>query len=211
MGHTGRNPRPETTVAKLAEIADIQIGYQDRRKEPGRLAGVGGMRLIEIKDFDEEGNLNPETLGTISLDSLPDRYLVRRGDVLFVSRGVRLVAAAVLVDLPNTAASSYLFRIRLTTDAVEPAFLAWCLNHTPGEQFLRSGKQGTRLPYVSLAHLAEFPVPMAPLSAQRRIVELDRLRQEENRLTRRLRGLRAMQLEHFSLSLLKSTHQSDPS
>jgi restriction endonuclease S subunit len=169
------------------------------------------MRLIEIKDFDEEGNLNPETLGTISLDTLPDRYLVRRGDVLFVSRGVRLVAAPVLVELPNTAASSYLFRIRLTTDAVEPAFLAWCLNHAPGEEFLRSCKQGSHLPYVSLAHLAEFPVPVPLIAVQRRIVELDRLRQEENRLTRRLRELRAKRLEHFSLSLLKSTVHSDAS
>ncbi|MCC5874588.1 MAG: restriction endonuclease subunit S [Candidatus Sumerlaeia bacterium] len=187
----------------LSQIADIQIGYQSRRRT-GDAPSTGDLcRVIQIKDFDAEGNLIPDSLVTVRLDTRADRYLVREGDVLFVSRGLRLAAAPVLENLPDTIVSSYLFRIRLTSDLVDPAYLAWCLNHTPGQQFLQSGaRQGSNMPYVARGNLAEFPVPIPPLEVQRRIVEVDRLRQEENRLTRRLRQLRFTLTEHFSMALL---------
>jgi restriction endonuclease S subunit len=188
---------------KLAEIADIQIGYQVRPNKKGALATGNSFAIIGIKDLDVHGNLDATALDTLKLDINPERYQVQPGDILMTSRGSRMVAAPVTQEMPDTIVSSYLYRIRPKSSAVDSAYLAWCLFHTPGIKFLRGGgSQGSILQHVNTEDLAEFEVPIPPLAVQHRIVELDRLRQVEQNLVNRLLMLRSKQIELFSMAML---------
>jgi hypothetical protein len=73
---------------------------------------------------------------------------------------------------------------------VLPAYLAWWLNHPASQAKFRDElARGTYIPFVAVADLRAFLVPVPTLEVQRRIVDLDRLRRRERELTERLNDL----------------------
>ncbi len=70
---------------KIKDIADIQIGYQFRKKiEPER---DGTHQVIQIRDFDKDRNLQIENLTKVKLAGDVEKYSVNKGNILFLSRG----------------------------------------------------------------------------------------------------------------------------
>ena len=103
----------------IRDIAEIQIGYHFDKKivpDPN-----GAHRIIQMRDIDGRGMLNGASLIHVNLDRNLERYLVKKGDVLFVSRGSNNVAAIVDRDLDKTVPVSYFFLVRLRTEEVLPA------------------------------------------------------------------------------------------
>lgn len=74
-------------MVTLSEIASIQQGLQFRKGLDDLLPGT--CRLIQIRDFDERGELRADwESGMFRFDppSSVDRYLLEAGDVLFLAR-----------------------------------------------------------------------------------------------------------------------------
>src|SRR4030066_896153 len=114
---------------KITEIADIQIGYQFRKKiEP---ADDGTNRVIQIRDFDENHILNKDGLARVRIDKPIEQYLIRQGDVLFLSRGHRNWAAPIIDELQDTVAAAHFFVITVRNEAIMPEYLAWYINQVP--------------------------------------------------------------------------------
>ncbi len=78
---------------KIKEIAEIQIGYQFRRKIESNPNGTH--QVIQIRDFDENRNLRSEGISKVTLEQPVERYLVKKGDVLFLARGHRNFAISI--------------------------------------------------------------------------------------------------------------------
>jgi restriction endonuclease S subunit len=130
-------------------------------------------------------------------------YLLKKGDVLFASRGERRRAAVVEEYLPNTIFSSQLLACA-TDESVLPAYLAWYINQQPAQRYLDENATGSYIRNVTKDAFGHLLVPVPPLETQRKIVEIYRLGLRENQLLEEIRKKRGQLVE---LALLQSIHK----
>lgn len=114
-----------------------------------------------------------------------ERYAVRPGDILYLSRGG--TTYPVLIDsVPeHTIAPSTFFVLRPGPHVV-PAYLVWALEQAPTERVLSSLRTGAGTPTIPRTGFMEIPVPLPDLATQHRIAELWRLQNREIHLRRQL-------------------------
>jgi restriction endonuclease S subunit len=187
---------------KIKEITDIQMGYQFRGKvEPDP---KGTHKVMQIRDFDEFQNLNVEGMYTVTPKSDAVRYMVSKGDVLFLSRGQRNFAIPIDYDLENTIAASYFFILRTKIRKVLPEYLAWYINQTPAQEYLHNiARRGTHMPLVPLSVFADLPIEVPDIKTQSTIVELSNLMEKERLLLNRLQDRRTYLVKAACLKAAK--------
>ena len=159
---------------KIKDIADIQIGYQFRGKI--EVDPKGTHKVIQIRDFDELQNLQVTNLYKVTPKYEVERYLVNKGDILFLARGHRNYAIPIKDSLENTIAASYFFILRLKNDNVLPEYLAWFFKQTPAQAYLYNiARRGTHMPMVPKSAFEDMPVDIPDLKTQKTIIALDSL------------------------------------
>lgn len=179
---------------KVRDITEVQIGYQHREKGHSITMGsTGTHRIILIKDLDLDERFKnevierggsvpyvwPESLYQVTPLGKAERYLVRQGDVLFLSRGQRPCAVPILHTLDRTIAANYFYILRPAADRVDPAYLAWFINQPTTQSCLQRLQRGSYIKMIPKAAFADLEVILPPLATQRAIVALERLRQQE--------------------------------
>lgn len=195
---------------KISEIADIQLGYQFRKKiEPD---DDGTHRVIQIRDFDEHHVLLKQQLSCVRIDTPVDKYLICKGDVLFLSRGHRNWAVAIADDLEATVAASHFFVVRPKQSNVLSEYLAWYINQAPAQEYLHTNaRRGTHMPLIPLSAFVGLKVDMPDIETQRKIVELSRLMEKEKKLLAVLQAKRALLINAVCLtSSAKKEKEHDP-
>jgi len=188
---------------KITEIADIQLGYQFRKKiEP---ADDATHWVIQIRDFDDNHLLNRENLSRVKIDTPAEKYLITKGDVLFLSRGQRNWATPIVDDLAATVAASHFFVIRSKQKSVLPAYLAWYINQTPAQEYLHNvARRGTHMPLIPLSAFLGLTVTLPDIETQRKIVELSRLMEKEKILLTSLQEKRSQLINSICLKATKA-------
>ena len=188
---------------KITEIADVQIGYQFRKKiEP---ADDGTNRVIQIRDFDENHTLNREGLSRVRIDKSTEQYLIHQGDVLFLSRGHRNWAAPIIDELQNTVAAGHFFVIKVRNEIILPEYLAWYINQSPAQEYLHNiARRGTHMPLVTLSAFKGLPVDVPDMAIQYKIVGLSRLMERENKLLDELQEKRLLLITTISLQAIST-------
>jgi len=188
---------------KITEVADIQLGYQFRKKiEP---VGDGTHWVIQIRDFNESHLLNKEALSRVRIDKPSEQYLIHQGDVIFLSRGHRNWAAAIVDDLKDTVAVSHFFVIKRKNATILPEYLAWYINQSPAQEYLHNiARRGTHMPLVTLSAFKGLTVEVPDMATQHQIVELSRLMERENKLLAELQGKRLLLINTISLKAIKT-------
>ncbi len=183
---------------RIGEIANIQAGYQFRGKvEPDP---DGNVAILQIKDLEDRRRLNPDTIDRIVFEKPYEQYLINKGDVLFLSRGHRQFAIAIEDDLTDTIASGYFYILRLLTDHIRPAYLAWYINQPPFQSQLAPHTQGTHMPFVSQSAFQDLAVPIPPLAVQDTVVALADLAEQEQSILARLASKRAALVQSLTLA-----------
>ena len=184
---------------KITEIADIQIGYQFRKKiEP---AEDGTIRVIQIRDFDENHILNKEGLSRVRIDTPVGHYLICKGNVLFLSRGTRNWAVAIGDDLKNTVAVAHFFVIKMRSETVMPEYLAWYINQPAAQEYLHNiARRGTHMPLVTLSAFKELTIEVPDMATQHSIVALGRLMEKERILSNELQEKRNLYINAICLN-----------
>jgi hypothetical protein len=173
----------------LRQLAQVQIGYQARRRIEPDPRGV--CRVIQIKDLNDQGELHTEGLCRITPESNYGRYQVHLGDVLFLSRGNRNFATPLNVILANTIAAGYFFILKLDSPTVLPDYLAWYINSAPAQQFIKNVARGTHMPVVPKSAFEDLEVDVPTLRTQQTIVALDKLSKKERSLLQKLEQRRS--------------------
>jgi len=200
--------RKNGVKAQLTKITDIRNGYQFRGKvTPVELRGGNGqaplpegvVRVIQIKDIDDDQRLHAEDLTPVRIDADPERYEARQGDVLFLARGHRLFATAVTEPIHDAVATGYFFILRPTTDGVLPRYLAWYINQPPFQAVLRTYMKGTHQPLVARKDIESLEVEVPSLATQEAIVTLDDLRVKESRLLAVMQDKRSQLIQAISM------------
>lgn len=192
-----RAEKTALTTVPLSEIASVRSGFQFRG--PIVPDPSGKVRLIQIDDAADGRPLRGDHLTTVRLDRDPAPYLVAAGDVLFLSRGHRSFARAIVEPLRDTITYSYFFIARPKSDAVLPAYLAWYINQPPAQEFLRQARTGTHMPLVPMAAFVRLSIMVPPLDVQRGIVAVAELAGRERWLLDELHQAREKMIQQVCL------------
>jgi len=166
---------------QIKDIVEIQIGYQSRGKITPD--SKGDFRIIQMKDFNDKYVLEVKSISTFKPERDPNKYLVRLGDVLFLSRGRYNFGYTIEEPMPNTLFASYFYNLRLTIDGVLPEYLGWYLNSPVAQSTLQSKSRGSNIPYIPRASFEEVEVEVPPVTVQKKIVALATLQKKEQELT----------------------------
>src|SRR5262245_45300997 len=74
-------------------------------------------------------------------------YSLKPGDVLFMSRGSRNIAAMV-GTVPKQTIAPLSFYVLRPADGTDPSYLAWCINQPPAQSAIASIRTGAGTPIV---------------------------------------------------------------
>lgn len=188
-----------TAIVKLGDIAAIRSGVTMRgavkplsEKELEVVENPIG--LVQMKDLTEYNDLDLEDVYYIQDEDMSQSHVLRRGDVLFRSRGVTNTAVH-LGNIPeNLAAASPLTVIRVKSVKTDSAYVAWYINHTEGQRQIKRFAMGTSLLSVGVTDLRQMKVQLPNLETQRQIVEVAALAQQEQVLMAQLAEKRSRYL-----------------
>ena len=180
-------------VVKLNDIAEIRTGFTFREKVEE--VESGNAHVLQIKDI---RSIATDTCGyTLFVDALPqidwqgkDNAIVSPESVLLPCRGEYLKAHYFVGNqdhskaLPLIVSSQFL--ILMPKHKVMPEYLCWYLNQPTVQHELRKESQGSKMPMLSVSTVSQFEVEVPRFDIQQRIIELNRIWEQEQRLTQQL-------------------------
>jgi type I restriction enzyme S subunit len=171
---------PATTT--LGEVAHIVSGITVGRKLNGKhTRKVHYLAVVNVQDR----SLNLSILKQIdATEEEIERYRLKLNDLLLTEGGDpdKLGRGTVWNnELPECIHQNHIFRIRLTTNRIQPLFLNWLVGSQRGKgYFLRSAKQTTGIASINMTQLRGFSLLMPPLPLQcefaRRVAAVEKLK-----------------------------------
>jgi restriction endonuclease S subunit len=114
-----------------------------------------------------------------------EKYLVKPGDILFMSRGTNNYAVLV-EDVPQPAIAPLTFFIIRPKKNVIPEYLAWCLNQDIVKAQLNEIRTGVGTPMIPSSDFKDIAIPLPSLAIQKCIAELSKLQTREKKLLQQL-------------------------
>ena len=186
-------------MKRIAEIGSVFSGYHFR----GGVNHIadGRYAVIQAKDVDDSLRFGQERLVRVNLEADPERYLVRQGDVVFLSRGIRPWALPIVEPIGDTVVPSSFYILRADAQRVRPEYLAWFLNHPKTQATLGDIAKGSNIPFISMREFGDFPVQIPALKIQEKIVSLARLNDREQQLLKELGILRGQLVDAVCFDL----------
>ena len=165
---------------RLADVADVSTGASFRTRL--YWSQGGNCKVIQMSDLGDDNLVNLNFCMQIDLVRLNPDQLVKRGDLIFRSRGQTTTAALLDNETENTIVAAPLFRIRPKPDKVVPEFLHWWINQPFSQGHFHSRSMGTMLKMVRMRDLEELEVTYPSLEQQQKIIEFLSLSMEEQRI-----------------------------
>lgn len=163
---------------KIKDIARIQMGYSFRSKLEA--SETGNIKVIQMKDLLDDNIVDCNGLMKIEMQTPKEQHFVRKGDLLFRSRGQINTSAVILENPEEAIVASPLIRIRITNpETVLPEYLNWYISQTDAQRYLTSVQAGTSVNMIRTQQLEQMPVHIPSLSIQKNIVELAALSARE--------------------------------
>ena len=186
---------------KLEKIADIQVGYQARERVMNDIHG--SHKLIQGKDFDDEGVLQLDSLISFSPERKPGIYEVQKGDILLQSRGMKHSVYYIDKDINNTLAAGSFYIIRVKSEEVLPAYLYWYLNQQAAQSFLDAHSGGATISFIPKKSILELEIRVPQMKKQKNIKEIMKLWKKEQKLRNDLYILRSQLLTSVCLKSIE--------
>jgi hypothetical protein len=170
---------------KLKKLATVQTGYSFR----GRLEGsaADGIAVIQMKDLHGCNIITGNQMVKVAMKIPGTHQLVRKGDLVFRSRGQNNSAALLKDDLDRAIVAAPLLRIRITRpEILLPEYLNWYISQQDAQSYFKSRLEGTHGGIISKQTLEELEVLLPPLEKQKIIAEVSALSDHEQELVRTL-------------------------
>lgn len=159
---------------KLSDITDIYPGQPIRDRIVNE--ANGDHLIVQIKDADRDSGINQKTLYRIHLRGRTGPRLVKKGDLLFVSRVFRgSLPYSVLVDadIPNLVAAPTFHILSVNKDRVRAEYLHWFINsEANGGRFFKQNAMGSSVLNIPKNVLSEMEINLPPLQKQDRFIKL---------------------------------------
>lgn len=166
----------------LGHVASIRMGYPFRSRLQHDAAGA--IAVVQMKDIDYASMLHLEDAVRVNMPDFNEQHLLRRGDLVFRSRGRTNSVALISEDVGPAVLSAPMLLIRPVE--VLPAYLLWYINLPCIQAALAAQAEGTAVRMISKAALEQLDIAIPPLPTQRRIVEIGQLASLEARIASEL-------------------------
>jgi restriction endonuclease S subunit len=181
----------------LGHITTIQTGFFAKTVAEGEIV------YLQARHFDENGQminiLHPE----LKADDITEKHLLRPGDVLFVAKGTKNIAAVYESHNPPAVASTSFFVLRLFKENVLPEYLAWFINHPDAQKKLKGDAIGSSMVSISKAALEKLEISIPDVQTQRAILNIMDLRNTEKKLRQQIENLRDKQIQQQIINAIK--------
>lgn len=153
------------------------MGYSFRTRLESMATGT--VSVIQMKDLADDNRVDCGALVSVNMEEPREHHLVKRGDLIFRSRGLTSTSA-ILEDEPGIAVvAAPLFRIRVTSDKVMPRYLNWFIGQAPAQAFFAVRARGTTQRMIGKETLEALEVFIPPFDRQKAIVMLASLADKE--------------------------------
>jgi restriction endonuclease S subunit len=184
----------------LRDLVTIRSGRLFRGKiDPDP---TGHYQVIQIGDIDVDRKLSYQDLTRISMPDIKPSQLVQKGDVLFISRGMRKHAVAITRELDNVITTSQIFILR-PYERLLPEYLAWYLNQLPAQRYLEEHSSGTNVSLINMDAFGKLPVRTPKLEIQQKIVQIYELSVRERELAELILQKRCALIEMSLLAAIE--------
>jgi hypothetical protein len=190
----------KTQTVRIKDCADVLPGFSMKGaiidKPHGTVQVITAQHLKqgEVYRYRDEDRLR------IQPARLNRRYLLKRDDILFTSRGASNYAV-LLGDFPQPAIAPLTFFVLKPKRIVVPAYLVWCFEQDQVKTQLNQIRTRAGSPMIPRREFAEITVHLPSRSVQHAIALLASLESRERLLlreiaseTERLHRLRGQQL-----------------
>jgi len=161
-------------IRKLSEVTDIYLGQPIRDRIEN--SPSGDYLIVQMKDVDKDAGVRTDTLYRTHLKGRTGPRLIRKGDLLFVSRVFRgSLPYSVLVgeDLPNLVAAPTFNILSANMERLRPECLHWFINSEAyGGRFFKQNAMGSSVLNIPKHVLSEMAIVIPPLHEQDRFVGL---------------------------------------
>lgn len=163
----------------LAEVAEIAAGHPLRSGVDDFRAGETG--VIQMRNVDSEAGVDWAGVSRIELPPARRIEFLSPGNVIFSTRGARAYAVA-LGDVPFPAVCSpHFFVLRVRIPDIEPRFLAWQINQTPAQDYLKREATGSHILNIRREVIERLEIVIPSLARQAAIVAFAEDAARENR------------------------------
>lgn len=172
-------------VLSLSECAEVLPGFSVRGRMEHQSDGTHQLLLTRHLTDGVPYAYEPAHEMRITPHTRTDSYQVRRGDVVFMSRGDRNRAWVIAhVSEPTIApVSFYILRSRAGLDG---GYLAWYLNQKPAQAAIDKMRTGAGTPLVQRRAFETLLVPLPGETVQREVAQISGLMARERLLRGRL-------------------------
>ena len=165
----------DITKLKLCQIAEIQSGIY--------IKGIsnGDVSCLQVKDLLID---SPEiTAMKTNYTKKIDRYLLKKGDILFACKGTTYLCKVFDYDI-HAVASTTLYSIRLHTCITTPEYLCWYMNHPTIAAAINNERMGTGSPLIRKEVIENLEIIIPNIETQEKIIEISKLQKRENELVK---------------------------
>jgi len=171
-----------------------------------------GLPIIRMGNI-QKGKIKTTDLKYVDLPSKEvAKYLLEKGDILINrTNSAELVGKAGLFDLDSRYIfASYLIRLRVKSDIVDPAYINYCINSSDGQAYLKSqGKDAIGQTNVNTRQIRQMPLSLPTIPEQRRIVEYLNSLQSKAEELKRLQAETEAELATFTPALLAKAFRGE--
>ncbi len=168
---------------KLKDIASIRTGFQVRSK----LTPIdeGSHHIIQMRNICTDTGCifdDIEFCRVTPTISYLDRYLLKKGYVLFLTRGNNHLATLITEEYIDFVAAGQFMVLVLNSDECLPEYLSWFLNAPEAKSYFGREARGTSVKIIDKRTVEDLLIPLPDLETQRKIVKLSRLALKEEHL-----------------------------
>ena len=185
----------------LKEIANIKAGHPFRGAIKEDSEGNGF--VIQVKNINEDSQIDWDNLVKTQIAGRKKPDWLNKGDIIFISRGSRITASSIEFPLKLAVCSQHFFIINVTSEQVDPEFLAWQLNQSVAQNYLRKSAEGTSQVSIRRPILEETPLTFPDLKTQKKVIAVVKCALKEKQVHLKLIENRKRQLAAITQNLLK--------
>ena len=172
-------------IVLLNSVADIKVGYQARASI--KLKVKGSHKLIQGKNFGFNRSVLPRELISFSPIGNPEKYAVKKYDILFQARGSGHFACCLTGLIgKNVLVASSLYIIRVKTKQIIPEYLAWQINQSQAQIYFKAQAGATGISFVSKSILMQLKIIIPDLKTQKKTCKIISLWKKEKELMNKI-------------------------